>query len=134
MNYQEIRVNNKLIIAMDFDGTLTQNAIIDGVLTPRPEIIDFTKKMYNEGNCIIIWTCRYLEEDIKSMKKFLKRNDVRYHYINENVEGLPFHTSNKIFYDVLYDDRAGNVHDLFKILTQLDFNEDANKLKKVLSE
>jgi len=96
--------NEKLIVAVDFDDTIaykTENLEPQELLPCAKEVINW---MYDNGCHIIIWTCRSGFELLKA-KEFLKKNEIKYHDINSNVEGLDFDTSRKIYYDVLIDDR-----------------------------
>ena len=49
--------NNPLVIAVDFDGTLCENAFPD-IGKPKQHVMDYVKKLKSEGNKLILWTCR----------------------------------------------------------------------------
>ena len=46
-----------MIYAIDFDGTLCQNAW-PGIGEPKPEVIEHFKRLRNDGHKLILWTCR----------------------------------------------------------------------------
>ena len=94
------------VLAIDFDGTVVyDNYPKIGKLRPHAkEVINY---FYDNDVQIIIWTCRYLEQDLSSMIKFLKSNHIKYHEINKNSKILQeFDPKPKIYYDLLIDDRA----------------------------
>lgn len=45
------------VIAVDFDGTLCKNAW-PNIGEPYPETIEWVKKLRNNGQKLILWTCR----------------------------------------------------------------------------
>ena len=49
--------DNPLVIAVDFDGTLCENAFPD-IGKPKQPVMDYVKKLKSEGNKLILWTCR----------------------------------------------------------------------------
>ncbi|MEC9488953.1 MAG: hypothetical protein UMV23_05685 [Halanaerobium sp.] len=92
------------IIAVDFDGTLVRDAFPDiGEL--RSEVVRRIKEEKEKGNIIIIWTCRD-GEYLKRAVDYLKEHGVPFDYVNENYPELGFATSNKIYADEYWDDRA----------------------------
>jgi hydroxymethylpyrimidine pyrophosphatase-like HAD family hydrolase len=102
----------KKYIAVDFDGTICENAFPD-IGAAKKSTVEFMRIMAEEGHVIIIWTCRsgkYLDE----AKAFLDKNKIPYKYINENPE-VDFQTSNKIYADYYVDDKAINVNSLMDI-------------------
>ena len=50
-------IDNPLVIAVDFDGTLCENKYPD-IGEPIQPIIDFCKNMKADGHKLILWTCR----------------------------------------------------------------------------
>lgn len=45
------------VIAVDFDGTLCENKFPE-IGEPKKDIIDAVKKLRQQGNKIILWSCR----------------------------------------------------------------------------
>jgi len=96
----------KPILAIDFDGTIVEQGpdnykLTDFELMPNAKKVlkDLYKKTY-----LILWTCRQGKE-LENAKKFLKKNGIEFHKINENVDTLDFKTSDKIYYDYCIDDK-----------------------------
>ena len=96
---------NKPIIAVDFDGTIVENAFPKiGLLKKGFEIWYETAKKFD---CILIlWTCR---EDnlLKSAKKYLEKIGCPFDYYNENNSEFETINCRKIPATVYIDDRAG---------------------------
>ncbi len=92
------------IIAVDFDGTLTSGQFPE-LGKPRGgarETLDWYRE---NGGTVIIWTCRTGKE-AKEARDFLDRYKIRHDFFNENVPGLGFKTSRKIYADLYIDDRS----------------------------
>ena len=70
-------------LAIDFDGTIADEAF-PGIGRIKPGAKEFINKLYEEGNNILINTCRSgsFEGDVEN---FLRRHGVKYHYINSNL-------------------------------------------------
>jgi 7-cyano-7-deazaguanine synthase in queuosine biosynthesis len=85
------------VIAMDLDGVLT--AEINGFdyinRTPRVDKIIENNKLFDEGNVIVIYTSR-LHSDREVTEQWLNANGVKYSTL----------ITDKLPYDVIYDDRA----------------------------
>jgi len=92
-----------MIIAVDFDGTIVEHKFPE-VGEEIPSAIRVLKKLQQEGNIIIIWTCRcypYLTPAIEWMDERGFRPD----YINSNAHGTPGFATPKIYADIYIDDR-----------------------------
>lgn len=97
-------MNNYLVIAIDFDGTIVQNKFPD-IGTIKPDAKRIINKLFNEGHEIIIWTCR---TDILLMvaQTFLEINDISFTRINTNSEKVTFGCDPKIYADIYIDDKG----------------------------
>lgn len=102
-----IKTKRPIIIAFDFDDTITLNSFPD---IENAQLIleakNLINQLYNEGYYIIIWTARYLRNHLSDCENFLNINDIKYHTINENYPYLEFKPYPKIFYDILIDDKC----------------------------
>jgi hydroxymethylpyrimidine pyrophosphatase-like HAD family hydrolase len=111
--------NNKYIIAIDFDGTLTMKHEFPEIGNPRVWLIEKAKKWKKEGHRLILWTCRedikestnsifstrdYLTEALEWCKGFNLEFDVVNQNISEESSNLKF--SRKIFADYYIDDKS----------------------------
>jgi hydroxymethylpyrimidine pyrophosphatase-like HAD family hydrolase len=96
--------NRPLILGIDFDDTVVENAFPD-IGSLKPNAKEVINKLHDEGYYIIIWTCRYLASEMSAMIRFLNDNDIHYDMINDNYPLLEFKPWPKIFYDILIDDR-----------------------------
>jgi hypothetical protein len=102
------------IIAIDFDGTIVDHEFprIGKLLPGAKEVIN---EWYDKGYFILIWTCRnnyepdhpeWDQAPIGAVTKFLEKNGVKFHGINQQQPGLGFYLeSRKIFANVYIDDR-----------------------------
>ena len=91
-----------MIIAVDFDGTLSING------KPNIPLINRLKREQQRGNAIILWTCREGGRLTEAVR-FLMNNGFRPNYINRNapesVQRLG-HDTRKVYADVYIDDKA----------------------------
>lgn len=95
-------VQNRKIIAIDFDGTLS-----DESGKPISKIITYTNGAFDSGHFIVIYTAR-IEADRTYVSCWLKENGVKYDLIELG----------KLRYDILVDDRTvhpDNVDVCFKL-------------------
>lgn len=95
------------VIAIDFDGTITRQSSFvdfDERQPPREFAAEAIQLLKKKGCKIIIWTCR-AEEHYPDTINYLEKHDIPFDKINENIDDLPFRTSNKIFADVYYDNK-----------------------------
>lgn len=100
-----------MIIAIDFDGTIVEHEFpkIGPLKEGAKEAIN---QLYDEGHKIIIWTCRTTQNDypdaeptIFHVEKFLREKGVKFHTINNNISGISFQPSPKVYANVYIDDR-----------------------------
>jgi hydroxymethylpyrimidine pyrophosphatase-like HAD family hydrolase len=94
-----------LIIAVDFDGTIVEDAYPQ---IGKAQLFAFEtlKKLESEGYRLILWTYRSgskLEEAIS----FCKENDLEFYAVNNSYPGEDFNEkySRKINADIFIDDR-----------------------------
>lgn len=98
-------MNKKYIIAIDFDGTIVDHKYPE-IGTLKPFAKETIQELCLEGHQIIIWTCRYIQKDVKAMVDFLNENKIPYHAINKNSFYLKgFWPKPKIYADIYIDDR-----------------------------
>jgi len=114
-----------VIVAIDFDKTILDapedyNDQPTKLISGAKEVIKWLK---DSGCYIIIWTCR-TGKLLEMAKKALKYNDIPYDKINENYENLDFDTSNKIYYDILIDDKNLGI--------EINWNDIKIKLKNAI--
>lgn len=101
---------DKKIVAIDFDGTLTlrdnriwcNNQYTNDIIEKNDVVVNWVlqnrDKMY-----LILWTCRCgdaLETALKTCKQF----GIEFDAVNENV--VTFESSNKIMADIYIDDKS----------------------------
>lgn len=105
---------NEKIYAVDFDGTLCRGSRYPTIGAPNYYLIEFLKERRNQGDIVILWTCRegkLLEDAVNWCKKY----GLEFDYINENTEQSKKTFGNdcrKIFANYYIDDRNMTVNDL----------------------
>jgi len=100
-------MDDKLIIAVDFDGVICEQNIhyVPGKFDVlRPDVVKAIQTLYNDGHSIIIFTCR---GDVKEIANFLHEKNIPFDAINENIFKTPTClNSGKPVADVYIDDKA----------------------------
>jgi len=121
-------MTQKKVYAIDFDGTLCVNEypMIGG---PIQEVIDYTKKIVEEGHKIILWTCR-TDEKLQEAVDWCNQKGIYFDAVNENLEeNIKLYGSDtrKISADHYVDDRAIKVDEIVsgKEVMRLKKNKDA---------
>jgi hydroxymethylpyrimidine pyrophosphatase-like HAD family hydrolase len=99
---QEHKKYGRLIVAYDFDSTV-YDYHKQGYKYDR--VIELLRVCRQLGFYLIVFTCnngdRYAE-----MINYLNENKIPFDSINKNADFVPF-KNNKIYYNILLDDRAG---------------------------
>lgn len=104
----------KKVYAVDFDGTLCRGSRYPTIGQPNYYLIEFLKERRNQGDTVILWTCRegkLLEDAVNWCKKY----GLEFDYINENTEHNKKKFKNdcrKIYADYYIDDHNMTVNDL----------------------
>lgn len=99
-----------MIIAVDFDGTLFENNYPE-IGEPIWKVINYCIEAKDQGNTLILWTCREgreLDEAIEACNKV----GLSFDYINENtsenIDKYQGIDNRKVFADIYIDDKALN--------------------------
>jgi HK97 family phage portal protein len=111
-NYRITNLGNKKY-AIDFDGTLCYN-IYPKIGAAKADVVNFVKKLKDDGNKLILWTCR-TSELLDEAIAWCKAEGIEFDAINANLQSDidAFGTdSRKINADVYLDDKALNVNDI----------------------
>lgn len=100
-------IGGKLVIAIDFDGTIVEQKFPEiGALKRDAKI--YINTLFKQGHHIIINTCRTNQHQ-KDVEKFLRDNEISYSYINENMPELIREYNEdcrKISADIYIDDKC----------------------------
>ncbi len=96
-------------VAVDFDGIINPyppEKPFPYMGIPDPNVVSVINRLFIEGYCIIIWTCRG-GKLIKPLKEYLNNNGILFHYVNENPEyDLKYNDlSKKVAVNIYWDDR-----------------------------
>ena len=97
--------HDKLIIGVDFDGTIVEDAF-PKIGKPRIFAFETLKKLQEEGHRLILWTYRSGEK-LDEAVKFCEDNGIVFYAINKSFpeEQFDFTRSRKIYADLYIDDR-----------------------------
>ena len=101
-----------MIIAVDFDGTLCKNAFPE-IGNPNTYLIKDLIKRRDQGDKVILWTCRVFEQVTKAVD-WCKSYGLEFDAVNQNLPEVIAHWAGegrKIYADMYIDDRAVNVND-----------------------
>jgi hydroxymethylpyrimidine pyrophosphatase-like HAD family hydrolase len=100
MNFKE-----KLILAIDFDGTIVEDAY-PGIGKPQLFAFETLKRLQNDGHRLILWTYRDGEK-LSEAVQFCKANGIEFYAVNKSFPEEQFDTekSPKIHADYFIDDR-----------------------------
>jgi len=94
-----------LIIAIDFDGTIVEDAY-PKVGKPMLFAIETIKKLQSEGHRLILWTYRSGRK-LQEAVDFCTENEIEFYSVNKNYPEEEFDgkISRKIHADLFIDDR-----------------------------
>ncbi len=126
-------MQQSLIIAIDFDGTLVDDAY-PGIGKPKMFAFQTLKEMQKDGHRLILWTYRHGKK-LREAVQFCKDNGIEFYAVNksfpEEKDG-DTSVSRKINADLFIDDRNfGGFPGWGEIYHNLyPQKEDLNKLEK----
>jgi hydroxymethylpyrimidine pyrophosphatase-like HAD family hydrolase len=104
-------MNNRRIIAVDFDGTIVEDEW-PNIGSIKNKVIDAMQREKDiRDTYIIIWTCRSGEE-LQKMQDFLDKNNIPYDRINANAPWILDEwkrDNRKIFAHEYWDDNARRI-------------------------
>ncbi|MCK0123594.1 hydrolase [Gelidibacter sp. F2691] len=100
MNFQ-----NRLIIAVDFDGTIVEDRY-PGIGKPRIFAFETLKRLQEDGHRLILWTYR-CGKSLDEAVAFCKDNGITFYAVNSSFPEEQFDNtkSRKINADLFIDDR-----------------------------
>lgn len=123
-------MNDRLIIAVDFDGTIVSDAYPQ---IGKPQIFAFEtlKRLQNDGHRLILWTYR-CGRKLDEAVEFCKDNGIEFYAVNRSFpsEDYSGKESRKIAADLFIDDRnIGGFIGWGEVYQKLT-NEEAPNLKR----
>lgn len=123
-----------LIIAVDFDGTIVEDAY-PRIGKPQMFAFETLKKLQEEGHRLILWTYR-CGDKLDEAVKFCEDNGIRFYAVNKSFpeEEYTNDISRKINADIFIDDRnIGGFYgwgEIYQLLTNNDVKSLEYKKKK----
>ena len=96
---------NTLIIAIDFDGTIVDDAY-PKIGNPRLFAFETLKTLQKEGHRLILWTYRH-GDALQAAVDYCKKNGIEFYAVNNSYPEEEFagKLSRKINADIFIDDR-----------------------------
>jgi hypothetical protein len=96
---------DKLIIAVDFDGTIVEDAY-PGIGEPRIFAFETLKRLQQDGHRLILWTYR-CNNKLDDAVEFCRTNGIEFYAVNKSFPEEDFNgdVSRKIMADLFIDDR-----------------------------
>ncbi len=96
--------HESLIIAVDFDGTIVEDAY-PAIGAPQIFAFDTLKKLQEDGHRLILWTYREGKK-LSEAVKFCEEHGITFYAVNCSFQGEVLDTqSRKIHADLFIDDR-----------------------------
>jgi len=124
---------DKLIIAVDFDGTIVEDAY-PGIGEPRIFAFETLKRLQEDGHRLILWTYR-CNSRLDEAVIFCRENGIEFYAVNKSFPEEDFQgdVSRKIMADLFIDDRnIGGVFgwgEIYQMLTNTEPNIPKKKKK-----
>ncbi len=124
---------DKLIIAVDFDGTIVEDAY-PGIGEARIFAFETLKRLQEDGHRLILWTYR-CNRKLDEAVVFCKENGIEFYAVNKSFPEEEFNgdVSRKIMADLFIDDRnIGGVFgwgEIYQMLTNTEPNIPKKKKK-----
>lgn len=108
-----------MIVAVDFDGTLCENAY-PNIGSPNITLIEYLKNARSKNmDKLILWTCR-CDDKLQEALDWCKLYGLEFDSVNEDLPEIKerfYSSGKKIFADVYIDDKALNVTQFNLLLT-----------------
>lgn len=105
----------KLIIAVDFDGTLCESDFpkILKQTNKQKKLLENLKKLRKNGHKLILWTCRGDNKEHPALKEavnWCRKKGLTFDSVNKNVKGQKKISgySPKVIADIYIDDKCIN--------------------------
>lgn len=95
-----------LVYAVDFDGTLC-DSMFPEILGPKMEMIEYVKNLRQQGNKVILWTCR-CGDHLEAAVQWCKEQGLEFDAVNEYLpeqKGIFEDEARKIWADYYIDDK-----------------------------
>lgn len=109
------------IVAVDFDGTLVEEAYPQ-IGKPKKDTFELCKKLKEKGIRIILWTCRDGKQ-LKEAVTYCKFMGLEFDAVNTNISEIHTMFNNdtrKVYADIYLDDKSLHISGLQQCLNLLE--------------
>lgn len=97
------------VYAIDFDGTIIDEGLFPNFGQPKPNCVNVIKRIIENRDKVIIWTCRGGEKQEKGIVDLLNSHGIYDFVINKHsqimLDRFSGADSPKVFADIYIDDR-----------------------------
>lgn len=96
----------KLVIAVDFDGTIVKEKY-PGIGEPIENAFEILTRLHNDGHRLLLWTYRHGEK-LEEAIDYCKKNGIEFYAANRNFpeEEVDETVPRKLLADIYIDDRS----------------------------
>lgn len=99
-----------MVVAVDFDGTLTEDGFYPNCGKPIIKNIEYVKELKKSGYKVILWTCRE-KESLQIAVDWCKSFGLDFDAVNENINPeikieKYGYSCRKVYADIYLDDKA----------------------------
>lgn len=121
---------NKLTIAVDFDGTIVEEKY-PSIGQPKEDAFNVLIRLQNDGHRLLLWTYRH-GRTLREAVEFCKENGVEFYAVNKNFPEEEYDTSvpRKLLADIYIDDRDITGMKEWSEIYQIITNKSLPKKKK----
>ena len=96
---------SRLILCVDFDGTICTHESIDEIGAPVPHALDVLRECRNKGDKLILWTMRS-GRSLRNAAEYLEQNEIGLWGVNQNPTQYQWTQSPKAYGHLYIDDMA----------------------------
>lgn len=107
----------RLIIAVDFDGTLCEMKFPD-IGEANVPLVNALRELKKKGHTLILWTCRE-GKDLEAAIEWCKLHDLEFTYVNTDDKDIQWEPGRKVVADIYIDDRSFTPESFIKYYDQL---------------
>lgn len=121
-----------MIIAIDFDDTITEPSKYPVTGKIRNDAITYIQKLYDDGHKLILWTCRTGYNLVEAINLLTDSKIIHcFSTVNANIDEKRYDNCRKVFADFYIDDKSMKIDwkKIYKQISGKSMNSVLNTLK-----